>query len=421
VRQRRRALQRHQQSRRGLERAVLPRLRHRQAEQSHLRREQAKSRSVRLSNECLHVIRKKCINTLHFASLVLSNKFGNQAAEVIDAGMLAYSTLFDAGKTICKTNEGSLRFHQALAQGKIVDTLCDALRTMSDASVMDKIDFLPAAEFEYQSANAIAQDDLLAQALMDLILSVGCRYITSAMTYSACYPMRFLVLIDAEPTQRRQYLEEFQQDFELLTTLERLGLDDPWVAGFLKTLRWADEQFTRELFVQLAEQSFEDTTEEIMHRIRSMGRSFMSTNLNEDLFNQYRFAEGASSNSSFGRISRWHRASTSTLLARYGCTPVVVTDTAKSLRAPPVKSSTFKPAASDFTLEPAVLDQYDNPSAFHHFSPQSLKLRGMIWHSVRSVGPDAAKLRKLWLSLLVRPGYMINAPHGPEGATQGLQ
>ena len=169
---------------------------------------QANSKSVKLSNECLSAVRKRCANTLRFASLVLSNKFGNQAAEVVDAGTLAFAEMFDKGKTTCKTRVGGLHWHQDLAAGGVLNTISDAFAYMGYPEIVDRVDFLPSEEFDVQTAGAILQDNLLAQVWFDLGVSLSWRYATSTMTYSAVYPMKFILLIMAGEEKKKELLAE---------------------------------------------------------------------------------------------------------------------------------------------------------------------------------------------------------------------
>ena len=322
---------------------------------------------VEQRNECLSAVRKRCAKTLHFASLVPSNKFGNQAAEVVDAGTLAFAEMFDKGKTTCKTRVGGLHWHQDLAAGGVLNTISDAFAYMGYPEIVDRVDFLPSEEFDVQTAGAILQDNLLAQVWFDLVVSLSWRYATSTMTYSAVYPMKFILLIMAGEEKKKELLAEYKADWELLCRMERMALDDQWVAGFLRSLRWPQEQFVREIMVQLAEESFCVVTDEVHARVRGLAYAFKSTNIVEDLHNKYRFAEGASSNGSFGRIARWHRSSTCRLLTEYDCKAIAVTDEARALRAPAVVAKDFKPAVAEFSMDAEEFQKFDEPTAFHRF------------------------------------------------------
>ena len=371
---------------------------------------QASSRSVKLSNECLSAVRKGCANTLHFAALVLSNKFGNQAAEMVDAGTLAFAEMFGKGKTTCKTRVGALHWHQDLAAGGVLNTISDAFANMGNPEIVDRVDFLPSEEFEVQSAEAIAQDNIISQVWFDLVVSLSWRYATSTMTYSAVYPMKFILLIMAGEEKKKELLAEFKADWELLCRMERMALDDQWVAGFLRSLRWPQEQFVREIMVQLAEESFCVVTDEVHARVIGLAYAFKGTNIVEGLHNKYRFAEGASSNGSFGRTARWHRSSTSRLLTEYDCKAIAVTDEARALRAPAVVAKDFKPAIAEFSMDAQEFQTFDEPTAFHRFSPAALKLRGVLWQSATALDGNVPKMKRSWLSLLVSPGYMVHVP-----------
>jgi hypothetical protein len=98
------------------------------------------------------------------------------------------------------------------------------------------------------------------------------------------------------------------------------------------------------------------------------------------------------------------------LLTEYDCKAIEVTDEAKTLRAPAVVAKDFKPAIAEFSMDAEEFTKFDDPTAFHRFSPAALKLRGVLWQAAKVLDGDVSKMKRSWLSLLVSPGYMVHFP-----------
>jgi hypothetical protein len=367
-------------------------------------------KSVRESNQVLKGMRNKSINTMHFVAQVISNAYGNQMAEVIDCGILPFTTMFDKSKTTTKTLAGSVQFKQWLAGEGISDVVLEAFSVFHIPEKLDNIMLLEPHEYDYLPEEALAQDDMLCQTLFNLIVNLSSSHLLSSMSYSHTYPGRFALLFKESGQDKAPLFASFKSDFELLMKLEAAAFNDVWISEFLRQLRWPCEQFTRELFVMLAEMVFKGTTPEIDDAIAGFTQSIMTTNVNEDVFNRMRFREGASSNGAFSRTSRWHKATTTGLIQDYGKMPVKVTGSAKNLMPSAIAASTFAGSVATFSLDAELLMSLSDEKAYPHLSPAGMKLRGMAWSCVRANDGNIARIRGSWKSLLVSPGSFVHDP-----------
>lgn len=371
--------------------------------------------SVRDSNAALRGMRKRCQNTLHFCAQVLFNFYGSRTADVIEVGLRQFSSFFDRGKTVCKTRSGALDFHKHLVDWGMTDVVGRAMQDLENPENMHLIGFADVAEADFLPEGCLFEEECLATALFNLVVATSKSFIMSAMTYSSSYPGRFLALVDIHSAERRaEILSDLKNDFDLLNSLERLACTDQWFRNVLEQLRWPLEQYTREVWVMLFEEGFNGVTGELQNKLDGFAHSWMSTNINEDLFNRFRNKESAHSAGQFGDLSKWHTASTTNLLQEYDRQEIKGNGSAVQGQAPPAaKNSVFHPSKKKFSLPAETLKGFDDPTAFPHLSPAALKLRGVLWEAARVLKDNLVDLKRVWLSLLVSGGSLVYNPHVP--------
>ncbi|CAK0870235.1 unnamed protein product [Prorocentrum cordatum] len=226
------------------------------------------------------------------------------------------------------------------------------------------------------------------------------------MTYSDTYPGKFLGLLAFDDIEQEAVLLDIQRDWRLLQSLE--ASDDEWAKHYLRQLRWPMEQWTREMFVMLYEESFKNVSKEAFDKLLGFANSWMSTLINEDLFNRYRARERAHQASVFGRVSRWHKATTTELIKEYDRKEILITPTSKSMKLVSVTPDFCRADISEFSLDPQLLDVFtDAAKEFPHLSGQGMLKRGMAWQSARKLQGDIAEMKFSWLSLCIEPGMYV--------------
>jgi hypothetical protein len=134
---------------------------------------------------------------------------------------------------------------------------------------------------------------------------------------SEILPGKFVMLLSPLEDIRRLCLNELRDIWELLQVCEMSAVSDPWATDFLKHLVFPNRTFDREILIMLAEERFTSVTPEIRNLVEGFADAWHSTNINEDMMNQYRQREQAQSAGECGRLSRWHVAASSTLISDY--------------------------------------------------------------------------------------------------------
>lgn len=169
---------------------------------------------------------------------------------------------------------------------------------------------------------------MLAKPLFKLLVSLSEHFILSAMSFSRCYPGKFVGLVEEHDEGRLK---------EALGCI-RKAIADKHVDDFIEQLRWPREQWCREVHNILAECDWAYLSAEAASRLSGFAHSWHGTNIDEDLFNRCRFKEGAHSASQLGVATLWHTAASSSLIKEYDRVEVAATPEARASSPPPLPS-----------------------------------------------------------------------------------
>jgi hypothetical protein len=377
------------------------------------------TRSIKESNEQVKKLRGKCANTLHFCATVLANFYGNAMTEVIDGATKCFSHFFDHARSVTKRLEGAEELYHRLTSGKAEGVILDAMFALEDPEVLSLIGFALPSDSQYVPEGQLEQEAALARNMFDLILSHSNHFYQTMLTYARCYPAMFLRCVKTSELECRAALALIKEDWTLLNQLERSALSNPWLRKVLMTLRWPFEQWCRELHVMFAELDWSEVSEEITKQLSEYMVGFFSTNINEDCFNKFRSRENVHSSGAFGRLSRWHVSSTTTLLSDYGKKPLQVSSAIESGNPQAATDALFSAKVSDFSLNYNLLDKLTETSTeWPHLAGSSMKMRGVIWSAIKYLEGNIDKMRRAWLSLVVSPGHLVHVA-GADGQWQG--
>ena len=140
--------------------------------------------TVKESNQELKKIRAASMNTLHFVSKVLGNKYGNKVCECIDMATSPSCQFFDEGKTRCKTVMGKREWQMWLANGGYQDIMRQTMHIFNDPEAMRTIGFIPGMAYEMVDPALAEQDGNLAQLLLKLCMAECYTFLLSTMTWS---------------------------------------------------------------------------------------------------------------------------------------------------------------------------------------------------------------------------------------------
>lgn len=366
-------------------------------------------RTVKDSNEQMRLSRGRCANTLHFVAKVLANRFGNQLCDVVAMCTQPFATFFDMGKTITKTPQGSLAWHIDLAVGSFGGVLRQAFGAMADAETLHYIGFLAPSDFRFVEASESDQDCALAQKMLELIMSESFHWLMSTMTWSDSLPGAFLPLLSRDEQARKACLQKLEEWFKVLCRLEQTANTDPRARQFVNNLLWPLETYPREILIMLSETSFQEVTKDIVELVEGFGKSWLQTNIDEDIMNKLRTREAAHSAGRLGSNARWHCCVTSGVIENYGRTLIQPTTASKTLPCVHPSKRTYHEAnPNNFSMGKESFDVMDDLKAYPHISPAGIKLRGPAWLCARAFKGDYTKVSQCWRSLLISPGMLVH-------------
>lgn len=365
-------------------------------------------RTVRASNEELRKVRSGCKNTLHFRTLSLGDGFSNQVTDMVDSVCEPANTMFNKGLTMTKSRDGSLAFHLRLCHGGFGQVIADMFQKIVDPPTMARIGFLTQEEAPFCDEAALMQDGYLANLMCTVWMNVSKNMLLSCMGYSHRLPGLFIGILDADDGRRQATLERLRRWFGLLQEADTQAHRDPWVRKFLDSLIWPRMTWVREVMAMMYEVDFTAPTREILTAVEGYANSFLSTRVDEDVFNMCRQREHAQSAETISRAGRYHVAMCSDLLESYGYEPVRVTSRDRGLtsQAPPAEAYQCLDA-SRCSLSGQEIASISDKAAFPHVSPAANKLAGPAWSCVEKLNGDWGKIKNAWVSLLATPGLML--------------
>lgn len=245
-------------------------------------------RTVKASNDELRKVRAGCKNTLHFCALALGCKYSNQITDMIYCLCEPANIFFDMGLTMTKTRRGSLEFHLSLCNGGFKRVIHEMSGKLVDPETIRRIGFLTAEEAPYAEPGALQQDGHLSNLMLLVWMNVSKNMLLSTMTYSHRLPGFLIGVLDPDVERRRAALGRIRVWYDLLQRADRQSQKDAWVRNFMFSLIWPGMTFVRETLALLCEVNFEEPTQEVLMHIRGFAESFLSTRIDEDVFNRCR-------------------------------------------------------------------------------------------------------------------------------------
>lgn len=162
------------------------------------------------------------------------------------------------------------------------------------------------------------------------------------MMYTHGLPYRSLSLLSVDEDQVNHALDFFRQTFTTLGTMERAALESSTVAGFLRSVRFPKEHWSRELLIRLAEVQFQRVPSEVREDVKNFCNGPHSTLVNENMFRDVRDYTRFIKSNKVGGAGIWHRAVRGNIAAEHGLPVAETTKQGIAIAAPTIPSAVFE-------------------------------------------------------------------------------
>lgn len=165
--------------------------------------------------------------------------------------------------------------------------------------------------------------------------------------------------------------------------------------------------FCREVFVLLEESKFEVVLGEVRQRIASLARSFVSTNIVEESFNELQSRQGTNKRKEISRRTRWSTLRASNLLEEYDRPPPARTAASDSSAAKSLPNELFESKLADYCQGAAELMTISTAKGWAHLGPEAWNNLPLLLERFMVVGADTKALKSSWLSLALQEGCAL--------------
>lgn len=295
---------------------------------------------MQASRAKLEKSRNKLVNTMKFSAHVL----GSPLTRIMLGGLVSLprplQDFFATEQEQLKTKWGTLQLMLALQQNSFECVLHSLLSRFTsfelakDMGVFSKVPLPP---------KVIEQ---AASAMWRLTYSATGSLAIMNMTFVLQPPFAFLGLLSADSGVVDSTIAFVKRMWGVVMVLEKLAQTNAACDKFLVSLRWPQDQFSRELFILLLENSWSVVPELVKRRLREFAEGYNSTLLVENMFRMLRQVERQNMSGVLEPMQAWHEAHCSSLLAGYDRPSSAPTAAAKAVAPREVPRNTFDSASN---------------------------------------------------------------------------
>ena len=223
-------------------------------------------------------------------------------------------------------------------------------------------------------------------------------------------PFSFLALSSPYAAVANEALASHKLQWDAFQKMEKTAKDDAAARDWLDGCLIPRMQYVMETFVHLYECDFSKVPDCVLSSLQQFGRSWMSSLVCEHLWNAARRGASSGGTGRFGHDKLYHHISLgSNTLTEFGREPVQI-DAAARMAAPEKLAAdcyTRKPGDCSLTVEDerhmeSLQPDWPTPSG------ASWKKAQLSWKALQATQGNWQRLRCSWLSLLARPGMLLN-------------
>jgi hypothetical protein len=295
--------------------------------------------------ELEHQLQAKCVSTFTLTALVLARRVNRKLMVAMAEVAGPIEEVHSLGVTQMKTKQGVLNFHTRMANAETSHYLNKLVALLTNAAALRRVGFLSRDSYEALDEGCCAEDQLVAEALVELVRHMLSGEILTIMQYSDTPPARFAAFCHVEPPVRKDCMAWCRSVWEALLNLEQTALEDHAAASFLKDLVWPRLTWVREVFVACTEASWTDPPADISEEIEMSFKGMGTTKGVEDTFNFFTDEARQHKAGHLTPAGRWHRAVSSSILEESDRPPIQVTPDCEDFAERGLPQSLFKCSA----------------------------------------------------------------------------
>lgn len=357
--------------------------------------------------ELVQQARKKCKNTLHFATLVMGSSSRRQRVEVMRCLVQPIRMRFVLDQTLTTTIAGCREYHISSACGAVNEVALDIWACLASRETAQRVEFVQPGEVTTtEISGVIEQEAASADRMLRLACNLVGRRLISSMHGFISPPGKFAGLLSESPNEIAETLTTLSLLWSGVQAVERVARTGPAMDSILDELGWPRWVFVRECFIALEASDFLHIPDALRGDLELIFSGMNNTRIVENGFRVLRGAEEHSTRKQLCRQARWRRTQVCDLFGQNGrevATPDLVDKTNAASTCP---ATTFEAEHSAFSLGPDVLKGLANPS-WKSQSVESHHLCSMLSLALRNKYDQPEVLRALWLNELFAPATCV--------------
>lgn len=347
--------------------------------------------------------RKQCISTLNYTVQLLSRGLNLRLWKVIALAPQKLQTFFNEQVTSLKTRCGARCANIELVDSRLAQVGLDVLLTFNDPQLFASLGFSPPLAGRPPSPKQVEADGIVASSLWKFLLHLCGRLGELSFQYQMP-PLCFVALTDAR--RQADWLRKMEELWTILERLEAESLGRPDREEWVRALLWPRQQWSRQILLSLAEDTFSNICDHTMDALNCFADSFETTLPVENLFNAARAAASENRKGELGPASLWHRCVfASSVMADNDMPMPSITGSARAASAKDVAKSSHVYEDGLCSIEEEdfmrfVSDKPDWPAV----GADGLTTSALRWQAALAAKGSFDVIDAAWLSLLLLPG-----------------
>lgn len=253
-------------------------------------------------------------NTMHLASLILSNRSHILLMKAIYIAGRPSKMAHQEHNTMTKTQVGCVTWFASQAAPGWLPVAQKTMGVLASGGDLLEMGFLPWASALDEEDPRFIDEPKAAASVFSLVLNIVASEVDEGRMFSECFPLKFGALVSDDENHRHEALEFARGMWDTLIAAELAARTSESLRQFLVDMAWPPQVWRREISTTLSENRFQNMPGACREELLAFGRGFKSTEQIEDSFKYLRAQEKVHTATKLGRCSRWHMAAYSNIL-----------------------------------------------------------------------------------------------------------